>query len=59
MHIRNFTPQEKNPMCKNIFNSRVVPVTVHAAIDKGCFYLNIQLRKAKLNDKYEVDIKHV
>ena len=34
-------------------------MTAHAAIDKGCFYLNIEARKAKLADNYEVDLKHL
>ena len=37
----------------------VVPVTIHAAVDKRCFYLNIEALKARLNSSYEVDIKHV
>lgn len=39
---------------KNFYKNRtrpniVVPNSVHAAVDKGCFYFNIQVRKAKLN----------
>lgn len=42
---------------RNYYSNRskpniVIPVTAHAAIDKGCFYLNIEARKAKLNDKF-------
>lgn len=37
----------------------VVPQSIHAAVDKGAMYFNIELRKAKLNQNYEVDIKHM
>ena len=37
----------------------VIPVTAHAAIDKGCFYFNIEARKARLTDTFEVDMNHV
>jgi sphinganine-1-phosphate aldolase len=37
----------------------VVPQTIHAAIDKGAMYFNIEVRKARLNDKYEADVKHM
>ena len=38
---------------------RVVPNSIHAAIDKGASYFNIEVRKCALNDKYEADIKHM
>jgi sphinganine-1-phosphate aldolase len=49
---------------RNYFSNKtkpnvVIPVTAHAAIDKGCFYLNIEARKVRLNDKYEADLKHM
>lgn len=34
-------------------------MTIHAAVDKGCFYLNVEARKARLNEKFEVDVKHL
>ena len=49
----------KNQICIIISNPRVIPVTAHAAIDKGCFYLNIEARKARLNSNFEVDINHM
>lgn len=37
----------------------VVPNTIHVAVDKGAFYFNIEVRKARLNEAYEVDVKHM
>lgn len=37
----------------------MIPVTAHAAIDKGCFYLNIEARKARLTAEMKVDISHM
>ena len=37
----------------------MVPNSIHAAIDKGAFYFNIEVRKARLNDLYEADVKHM
>lgn len=37
----------------------VVPVTIHAAVDKGANYFNIEVRKARLKDNFEVDLDHV
>lgn len=37
----------------------VVPNTIHAAIDKGAKYFNIEVRKVKLNKFYEADINHM
>lgn len=36
----------------------VVPESAHASFDKGEDLLGVKLRKAKLNEKYEVDIPH-
>lgn len=49
---------------RNFYSNRtkpniVIPVTAHAAIDKGCFYFNIEARKAKLNPQFEVDLAHM
>jgi sphinganine-1-phosphate aldolase len=37
----------------------VVPCTIHAAIDKGAAYFNIEVRKARLNEHYEADVEHM
>lgn len=49
---------------KNYYSNRtkpniVVPETIHAAVDKGCFYFNIECRKARIKPNFEVDIKHM
>ena len=59
MPIESFTHPEKNQICIYLFIIRVVPVTIHAAVDKGCLYLNIECRKARLDSQYKVDIDHV
>ena len=42
---------------KGITNPNVVaPVTAHAAFDKACFYLGMELRKIKLKKDFTVDI---
>ncbi len=37
----------------------MVPCTIHAAIDKGAAYFNIEVRKARLNEHYEADVEHM
>ena len=34
-------------------------MTAHVALDKGCFYFNIEARKARLDSNYQVDVKHL
>lgn len=34
----------------------IVPVTAHGALDKACFYFDIELRKIPLTDTFEVDL---
>lgn len=42
---------------KGITNPNVVaPVTAHAAFDKACFYLGMELRKIKLKKDFTVDL---
>ena len=36
-----------------------MPVTIHAAVDKGAHYFNIEVRKARLKDNFEVDVDHM
>lgn len=59
MHIEIFIKIEQNQICKTYNKFSVVPNSVHAAVDKGCFYFNIEVRKAKLNSNFEVDVKHL
>lgn len=47
--IETFTKTELDQICKYRIKFSVVPNSVHAAVDKGCFYFNIEARKAKLN----------
>lgn len=49
----------RHPICIVYILHSVIPVTAHAAIDKGCFYLNIQARKCKLNDEFQADVSHM
>lgn len=60
MLIEIFIKIEQDPICIK-FNNKfsVVPNSVHAAVDKGCFYFNIEVRKAKLTANFEVDVKHL
>ena len=37
----------------------MVPNTIHAAVDKGASYFNIEVRKVGLNSCYEADLKHM
>lgn len=37
----------------------VAPVTVHAGIDKACYYFGMKLRKVDLDESYGVDISKV
>lgn len=42
---------------KRIKNPNIVaPVTAHAAFDKACFYLGMELRKIKLKKDFTVDM---
>lgn len=59
MLIEIFIKIEPNQICKTFYIFSVVPNSVHAAVDKGCFYFNIEVRKAKLNANFEVDVKHL
>ena len=59
MLIENTIQKEKSPICKFTHNFSVIPVTAHAAFDKGCFYLNVEARKARLTSTYEVDVNHL
>lgn len=44
---------------KNIKNPEIIaPETVHAGIDKACYYFNIKLHKVPLNSKYQGDISY-
>ena len=36
-----------------------MPNSIHAAVDKGCFYFNIEVRKARLDQNFQVDLKHL
>lgn len=59
MPIESFTPHEQNPTCTYLFYQSVIPITAHAAIDKGCFYLNVEARKARLTSEMKVDLVHM
>jgi len=59
MLLEIFIKIEPNQICKTYYKFSVVPNSVHAAVDKGCFYFNIEVRKAKLNANFEVDVKHL
>ena len=59
MPTKNIILQEQSPTCKYIDLSRVIPVSAHAAVDKGCFYFNVEIRKARLNKNFEVDVNHL
>ena len=50
MLIKIFIQIEKNQICNKFkyIHFSVVPNTIHAAVDKGCFYFNIEVRKVKL-----------
>jgi hypothetical protein len=41
MPTKNFIAVENVQICKFTIYISVIPVTVHAAVDKGCFYFNI------------------
>lgn len=59
MRTESFTPTEPDQTCNSYFILSVVPNSIHAAVDKGCFYFNIEVRKARLDQNYQVDLKHL
>ncbi len=50
MHIKISIQIEQSQICNFLYDIEfsVVPNSIHAAVDKGCFYFNIEVRKAKL-----------
>jgi sphinganine-1-phosphate aldolase len=59
MLIKTTTPIVLSPTCNIKDYIRVIPNSAHAAFDKGCFYFNVEVRKARLNDQFVVDVNHV
>jgi glutamate/tyrosine decarboxylase-like PLP-dependent enzyme len=59
MPTKTITRTVPSSTCNIKDYSRVIPNSAHAAFDKGCFYFNVELRKARLNDQFVEDVIHL
>jgi len=37
----------------------VAPITAHGALDKACFYFDIEIRKVHLTDNFKLNLDHI